>query len=77
MTVLDFAPSATRGGVASVRVHNDLWRITRRDGEVLGYIERSDTAAGARYLAKRMRQRRFFPVGEFWDFGTAVDCFRF
>lgn len=80
MTILDFAPATrVKDGVATVQLHDDLWRITRADGEVLGYIERSATPAGPRFLAKRMlqRQRRFLPIGEFWDFGAAMECFRF
>lgn len=80
MTILDFAPaSTTKAGVATVQLHEDLWRVTRADGEVLGYVERSSSPAGARYLAKRMlqRQRRFLPIGEFWEFEAAMECFRF
>lgn len=86
MTVLDF-PAALhldrRPGLAptvtTVQVHDDLWRVTRPDGEVLGYVERSESAAGQRFTAKRMlqRQRRFLPIGEFWSIGDALDCFRF
>jgi hypothetical protein len=81
VTILDFpttlAPS--RPGVSTVQLHDDLWRVTRPDGEVLGYIERTDTTAGHRFTAKRMlqRQRRFLPIGDFWSIGDALDCFRF
>ena len=81
MTILDFASTATdiRPGVATVQVGEDLWRITRSSGEVLGYVERVTTPAGHRFTAKRMlqRQRRFLPVGEFWTVDDAMDCFRF
>lgn len=85
MTVLDFpaalttAGSAVLPGVSTVQLHDDLWRVTRPDGEVLGYIERSDSNAGHRFTAKRMlqRQRRFLPIGDFWSIGDALDCFRF
>lgn len=68
-----------RFGVAMIQLHDDLWRVTRRNGEVLGYVERSTTAAGHRFVAKRMlqRQRRFLPVGDFWSLDDAMDCFRF
>ncbi len=74
-----FDRSAPRLGVASIQLHDDLWRVTRTDGEVLGYIEQVSTAAGSRFVAKRMlqRQRRFLPVGEFWTVDDAMDCFRF
>ena len=88
MTTLDFATPAgfaddgatsLRRGVATVQLNDDLWRITRPSGEVLGYVERLVTAAGSRFLAKRMlqRQRRFLPIGEFWTIDDAMDCFRF
>ena len=80
MTILDFAPATGfKSGVATVQLHEDLWRVTRADGEVLGYVERSVSPAGARYLAKRMLQcqRRFLPIGEFWEFEAAMECFRF
>ncbi len=81
MTTLSFAESTTpiRSGIAAVHLHDDLWRVTRADGEVLGYVERTTTAAGHRFRAKRMlhRQRRFLPVGEFWSVDDALDCFRF
>ena len=80
MTTLDFAPTAphTRG-VATIQLNDDLWRVTRASGEVLGYVERIATAAGHRFVAKRMlqRQRRFLPVGEFWSADDAMECFRF
>ena len=80
MTSLAFAPAAEiQGGVATIQLHDDLWRITRPDGEVLGYVERRSTPSGPRFQAKRMlqRQRRFLAVGEFWEFDAAMDCFRF
>ena len=80
MTTLDFAGTRpTQASVATVQLGDDLWRITRAGGEVLGYIERHLTAAGQRFTAKRMmqRQRRFLPIGDFWTIEDALDCFRF
>ncbi|CAN5372117.1 hypothetical protein BH10ACT7_BH10ACT7_22090 [soil metagenome] len=88
MTTLDFAATGSQisigssgihRGVATVQLNDDLWRVTRPDGEVLGYVERLVTAAGSRFRAKRMlqRQRRFLPVGEFWTVDDAMDCFKF
>ncbi len=82
MTRLDFAQPVSRVraavGVASIQLHDDLWRITRTDGEVLGYVEHTATVAGSRFTAKRMvqRQRRFLPIGEFWSMDDALECFR-
>lgn len=80
MTILDFVgTSPLRHGVATIQLHDDLWRVTRADGEVLGYVERHSTTAGSRFTAKRMlpRQRRFLPIGDFWTVDDALDCFRF
>jgi len=81
MTTLDFADTAQsiRSGIVTVQLNDDLWRITRPDGEVLGYVHRWTSAAGSRYQAKRMlrRQRRFLPLGDFWTIGDALDIFRF
>lgn len=83
MTTLDFPLTGTthtlRRGVAQIQLNDDLWRVTRPDGEVLGYVERLTTPTGHRFRAKRMlqRQRRFLPVGEFWSVDDAMDCFRF
>lgn len=75
----DLPAIVARFGVAVIPLHDDLWRVTRKNGEVLGYVERSTAVAGHRFLAKRMlqRQRRFLPVGEFWSLDDALDCFRF
>lgn len=79
MTTFDFSGTTTtlRRGIVPVSLHDHLWRITRPDGEVLGYVERVDTPAGHRFVAKRLlqRQRRFLPVGEFWSADDALDCF--
>ncbi|MFM9877334.1 MAG: hypothetical protein ACKVOG_05730 [Rhodoglobus sp.] len=81
MTVLDFATPLTgiRAGAAAVQLNDDLWRMTRPTGEVLGYVHRVETPAGPKFVAKRMlpRQRRFLAVGEFWTVDAAMDCFRF
>jgi hypothetical protein len=64
--------------LALIELGDALWRVTRPDGEVLGYVESFEAQGGTRYRAKRMlvRQQRFIPVGEFWLMGDAVDCFR-
>jgi len=80
VTVLDFVGTeAHRTGVATIQLNDDLWRVTRPAGDVLGYVERLSTPAGYRFVAKRMlpRQRRFLAIGEFWTFRDAMDCFRF
>jgi hypothetical protein len=67
-----------RPGIAMVQVHDELWRLTRPDGDVLGYIERFNDPRGDRYRAKRLNalRRRFLVLGEFWSFDDALDCFR-
>ncbi len=84
MTTFDFAGSTLldrtrQRGIGLVQLHNDLWRVTRADGEVLGYVEGFDDPRGRRFRSKRLiaLQRRFLPLGEFWSFDDAVDCLRF
>ena len=64
--------------IALVELGDALWRVTRPDGDVLGYVESFEASGGTRYRAKRMltSQRRFVPIGEFWVMGEALDCFR-
>ncbi|CAN5312998.1 hypothetical protein BH11ACT2_BH11ACT2_20010 [soil metagenome] len=78
MTILDFGTTAAiRPGIAMIQLHDELWRVTRDSGEVLGYVERFADRGTWRFRAKRMlvSQRRFVAVGEFWRIGDAVDCF--
>lgn len=81
-SLLDRLPDAEpspRPGIDLVRLHEGLWRVTRSDGEVLGYVESFLEPRGRRFRAKRLLplQRRFLPRGEFWSFDDAVDCLRF
>ena len=75
MTTLAFAP--TIADVTLVQLNDDLWRVTRPDGDVLGYIERFIERGLDRFRAKRMivAKQRFYPVGEFWVMDDAVECF--
>lgn len=78
MTMTSSPPSTTlRRGIVPVCLNDVLWRVTRPDGEVLGYVERIDTPAGARFVAKRLlqRHRRLLSAGEFWSADDALDCF--
>jgi hypothetical protein len=79
MITLDFVGTTptVRPGITLVQLHNELWRVTRSTGDVLGYIERFSEAEGERYRAKRLlvRQRRFIVIGEFWAINDAIDCF--
>ncbi|GGE86852.1 hypothetical protein [Mycetocola zhadangensis] len=68
----------TYAGVELVSVHDGLWRVRRRDGRILGHVERSNTAAGDVYIAKRFHAVRasFLSLGQFWNIQDAVDCLR-
>ncbi|MHB1171545.1 MAG: hypothetical protein ACYCZY_03430 [Lacisediminihabitans sp.] len=80
MTTLDRVGTLplVRPGVALVPLHNALWRVTRPDGDVLGYIERFAVGGGNRFRAKRLHviRRRVLVIGEFWSMDDAIDCFR-
>ncbi|AMM22329.1 hypothetical protein AX769_09755 [Frondihabitans sp. PAMC 28766] len=69
----------THGGLTLVQLHDDLARVIRPNGEVVGYVERFMHENGERYRAKRFlpRQRRFVEIGEFWSRADATDSFRF
>ena len=64
--------------LALVELGDSLWRVTRPDGDLLGYVEAFSSPSGTRYRAKRMivRQQRFVPIAEFWVMSDAVDCLR-
>ncbi|WP_403024330.1 hypothetical protein [Salinibacterium sp. GXW1014] len=75
------ATGATRvagpAGPTLVPLRGGLWRVTRSDGEVLGYVERYQDPQGERYRAKRVSSslRRFISLGEFWRMDDALACF--
>jgi hypothetical protein len=79
MTTLAFAGdlTLTRFGIRLTQLHDELWRVTRLDGEVLGYVEQFPVREGVRYRAKMLmaRTRRFVVMGEFWNAEDAVDTF--
>ncbi|MCU1583957.1 MAG: hypothetical protein JWM49_513 [Microbacteriaceae bacterium] len=72
-------PAQHHPGLTLVQLNDELWRVTRPTGEVLGYLEQFRVRAGLRYRAKRfiVRQNRFIEVGEFWSMDDAIDCFGF
>ena len=80
MTTLAFVGDLplVRPGISLVQLHEELWRVTRPHGDMLGYIEQFRVRDGLRYRAKRFlpRQRRFWVMGEFWSMDDALDCFR-
>ncbi|MET4781437.1 hypothetical protein [Glaciihabitans sp. UYNi722] len=71
-------PGRRQPDLALVQLHDELWRVTRPDGDVLGYIEQFRVREGLRYRAKRLLvlQRRFIVMGEFWSIDDAIECFR-
>lgn len=81
MTTLAFTGNrpVTRPGLQLVQLHDQLWRVTRPSGEVLGYVEQFRVRAGLRFRSKRFiaRQHRFIHMGEFWSVDDAIDCFGF
>lgn len=71
--------AVTRPGLLLIQLNDELWRVTRPSGEVLGYVEQFRVRAGLRFRAKRFiaRQRRFIHMGDFWSMDDAIDCFGF
>lgn len=80
MTTLAFVGDLplVRPGIALAQLHDELWRVTRPQGDVLGYIEQFRVREGLRFRAKRFmpRHRRFVVMGEFWSMDDAIECFR-
>lgn len=68
-----------RRDINLVQLRDDLWRVTRLDGDVLGYVESFVEPRGRRFRSKRLIavHKTFVPLGEFWSFDDAVDCLRF
>jgi len=66
-------------GLSFVQLNNGLWRITRADGSVLGYVEQPSASARGGYIAKRLTgdRRSFFALGDFLSFDEALECLRF
>jgi hypothetical protein len=79
MTTLQCAQTlpVSQFGLTLVPLHDELWRVTRADGEVVGYIERFRERQGMRYRAKRLHvlRRQFVVDGEFWTIDAARECF--
>lgn len=68
----------SRGDLQVLDVREDLSRVTRRNGEVVGYVDRVEVAGGTAYRARRYlaTERRFVALPEVWSADDAVDCLR-
>lgn len=66
-------------GLSFSQLNNGLWRITRADGSVLGYVEQPTAGSAGGYTAKRLSpdRRSFRVVGEFRTFEDALASLRF
>lgn len=55
-----------------------LWRVTRSDGSILGYVERVTDSGGPQYRSKRLigRAATFDVLGEFPLADDAIDALR-
>lgn len=53
---------------------DDRWRVTRADGSIVGYIDRSTDGPGQPFHARRLMasQRVLAPVGDFWTLDDAL-----
>jgi hypothetical protein len=69
----------TRGALHILDVRDDLSRISRANGEIVGYVDRIDIAGGPAYRARRyvVAERRFVPLPTVWNADDAVDMLRF
>lgn len=68
----------SRGDLRILDVRDDLSRVTRANGEIVGYVDRVDVAGGTAYRARRYvaTERRFVEFPDVWSADDAVDCLR-
>jgi hypothetical protein len=68
---------ARRNGPATVALRDGFWRVLHPSGAVLGYIERTRSGDAEHFESRRLIAGtiRIIPLGEFWSFDTALDCF--
>ncbi len=66
------------GDLRILDVRDDLARVTRANGEVVGYVDRIDVAGDTAYRARRYlaTERRFIELPNVWSADDAVDCLR-
>lgn len=82
MRVLDMPAASVNTSLVRelevLQVNDALWRVTRRSGAVIGYVEGVPSEAGIRFRAKRYLppSRRFLAEGEFWTMQDALECLR-
>lgn len=64
-----------RSGLVAKPLHSGMWRVTRADGAVLGYVEPVDRGGVVKFVGKRLRPgaARFTELGEAWTPDDAVD----
>ncbi|PYY34514.1 hypothetical protein DEJ16_01010 [Curtobacterium sp. MCJR17_055] len=68
----------SRGDLRILDVRDDLSRVTRANGEIVGYVDRVDVAGGTAYRARRYvaAERRFVELPNVWNAEDAVDTLR-
>jgi hypothetical protein len=68
----------SRGDLRILDVRDDLSRVTRANGEIVGYVDRVDVAGDTAYRARRYvaAERRFVELPNVWDADDAVDTLR-
>ncbi|MGU3411669.1 hypothetical protein ACLBWP_16325 [Microbacterium sp. M1A1_1b] len=67
-----------RGDLRVLDVRDDLSRVTRANGEIVGYVDRVDVAGDTAFRARRYvaAERRFIDLPTVWSADDAVDCLR-
>lgn len=68
----------SRGDLRILDVRDDLSRVTRANGEIVGYVDRVDVAGDTAYRARRYvaAERRFVELPNVWNADDAVDTLR-
>jgi hypothetical protein len=67
-----------RGDYRILDVRDDLSRVTRANGEIVGYVDRIDVAGDTAYRARRYvaTERRFVELPSVWSADDALDTLR-
>jgi hypothetical protein len=68
----------SRGALRVLDVRDDLSRVTRADGAIVGYVDRLQVPGGQAYRARRYlaAERRFVELPTVWSADDAVDTLR-
>ena len=71
------AVRSMRLGLLRQQLTATRWRVTTRDGSVVGYLDSASTEGRVRAMRMRRDRRGFIPVGDFGGFEEAFEALAF